>query len=134
MWKKWLFVSFRIIYFNVIFIFRNKSPKKQTKGVGVRKEKSKDVVKPTVLKKEAEKIKVEVPLSPHKALQQELWGKALLNVSNMSNLSDEEESIAKLLSDYKKKSSIPQKRIKLKVNIYLILLTLIVIFIMFELF
>lgn len=106
---------------NIVFIFRNKSAKKQSKGVVVRKEKSKDVVKPTVLKKEAEKDKVDVSLNPHKILQQELWSKAILNVSNMSNLSDEEESIAKLLSDYKKKSSIPQKRIKLKVNIYFIL-------------
>lgn len=70
------------------------------------------------MKKEGEKVKAEVPISPHKALQQELWDKAILNVSNMPNLSDEEGSITKLLSDYKKKSSIPQRRIKLKVNVF----------------
>lgn len=97
-------------------MFRNKSPKKQTKGVEVRKEKSKEVVKPKVLKKEAEKTPhVKASQSPQKILQQELWSKAIRNVSNMSNLSNEESSIVKLLADYKTKSSIPQKSTKLKV-------------------
>lgn len=99
------------------FIFyRNKSPNKQAKGVEVRKEKSKIVVKPTVLKKEAEKTKVEALPSPAKVLQQELWNKAIENVSNISDLSGDESSIVKLLADYKRKSSIPQKSIKLKVS------------------
>jgi hypothetical protein len=102
-------------------IYRNKSPKKQAKGgVQVRKEKSKDVVKPTVLKKEGEKVKVVTPPNPEKLALQELWAKAILNVSNMTNLSEEESSIAKLLVDYKNKSSVPQKRTKLKVRPYLI--------------
>ncbi|VVC40665.1 Hypothetical protein CINCED_3A009907 [Cinara cedri] len=92
----------------------NKSPKKQGKGVEVRKEKSKVVVKPEVLKKEAVKAKVDTPPSPHKLIQQELWGKAIVNVSNLSTLSDEESSIAKLLADYKKKSSIPFKSLKFR--------------------
>jgi len=95
-------------------IKKNKSPKKQGKGVGVRTEKSKEVVKPVVLKNEAKKIKTETPPSPQKLLQQELWKKAIENVSVMSDLSAEENSIAKLLADYKKKSSIPQKSAKLK--------------------
>jgi len=96
-------------------IKKNKSPKKQGKGVGVRTEKSKEVVKPVVLKTEAKKIKTETtPPSPQKLLQQELWKKAIENVSVMSDLSAEENSIAKLLADYKKKSSIPQKSAKLK--------------------
>lgn len=74
------------------------------------------MVKPTVLKKEAAKTKVEEPSSPLKALQQELWNNALVNVSNMSDLSDEESSVVKLLANYTKKSSVPQKSIKLKVN------------------
>ncbi|XP_022181651.1 glutamic acid-rich protein-like [Myzus persicae] len=94
---------------------KNKSPKKQAKGgVQVRKEKSKDIVKPTVLKKEGEKVKVETPPNPEKLAIQELWAKAIQNVSNMTDLSDEETSIAKLLGDYKNKSSIPQKSKKLK--------------------
>jgi len=47
---------------------------------------------------------------------QELWYKAIQNVSNMTDLPDEESSIAKLLGDYKNKSSIPQKSKKLKVR------------------
>jgi len=101
------------VYFNIIY--RNKSPKKPA-GVQVRKEKSKDIVKPTVLKKEGEKIKVETPPNPEKLVLQELWTKAIQNVSNMTNLSDEESSIAKLLGDYKNKASIPQKNKKLKVR------------------
>jgi len=94
---------------------KNKSPKKQAKsGVQVRKEKSKDIVKPTVLKKEGEKVKVETPPNPEKLALQELWAKAIQNVSNMTNLSEEESSIAKLLVDYKNKSSVPKKRTKLK--------------------
>ncbi|KAL5239883.1 hypothetical protein ACI65C_007293 [Semiaphis heraclei] len=94
---------------------KNKSPKKQAKGgVQVRKEKSKDIVKPAVLKKEGEKIKVETPPNPEKLALQELWAKAIQNVSNMTDLSDEESSIAKLLGDYKNKTSIPQKNKKLK--------------------
>ncbi|CAH1722038.1 unnamed protein product [Aphis gossypii] len=94
---------------------KNKSPKKQGKGgVQVRKEKSKDIVKPTVLKKEGEKVKVETPPNPEKLALQGLWAKAIQNVSNLTNLSDEESSIAKLLGDYKNKSSVPQKKIKLK--------------------
>ncbi|XP_026807058.1 acidic leucine-rich nuclear phosphoprotein 32 family member B-like [Rhopalosiphum maidis] len=94
---------------------KNKSPKKQAKGgVQVRKEKSKDVVKPTILKKEGEKVKVVTPPNPEKLALQELWAKAILNVSNMTNLSEEESSVAKLLVDYKNKSSVPQKRTKLK--------------------
>lgn len=102
------------MYFDIIY--RNKSPKKQGKGgVQVRKEKSKDIVKPTVLKKEGEKVKVETPPNPEKLALQGLWAKAIQNVSNLTNLSDEESSIAKLLGDYKNKSSVPQKKIKLKV-------------------
>uniref|UniRef100_A0A2S2NPT2 Glutamic acid-rich protein-like n=1 Tax=Schizaphis graminum TaxID=13262 RepID=A0A2S2NPT2_SCHGA len=94
---------------------KNKSPKKQAKGgVQVRKEKSKDVVKPTVLKKEGEKVKVVTPPNPEKLALQELWAKAIQNVSNMTSLSEEESSITKLLVDYKNKSSVPQKRTKLK--------------------
>ncbi|NP_001156044.1 uncharacterized protein LOC100158668 [Acyrthosiphon pisum] len=94
---------------------KNKSPKKQAKGgVQVRKEKQKDIVKPTVLKKEGEKIKVETPPNPEKLALQELWSKAIQNVSNMTNLSEEESSVAKLLGDYKNKSSIPQRSTKLK--------------------
>ncbi|XP_015364539.1 PREDICTED: glutamic acid-rich protein-like [Diuraphis noxia] len=94
---------------------KTKSPKKQAKGgVQVRKEKSKDLVKPSVLKKEGEKIKVETPPNPEKLALQELWAKAIQNVSNMTDLSEEETSIAKLLGDYKNKSSIPQKNKKLK--------------------
>lgn len=102
-----------MLYF---FMYRNKSPNKQAKGVEVRKEKSKIIVKPTVLKKEAEKTKVEAPTNPAKVLQQELWSKAIENVSNISDLSDDESSIVKLLADYKRKASIPQKSIKLKVS------------------
>lgn len=72
------------------------------------------------MKKEGEKIKVETPPNPEKLALQELWSKAIQNVSNMTNLSEEESSIAKLLGDYKNKSSIPQKSIKLKVRRYLI--------------
>ncbi|XP_060870539.1 mitotic apparatus protein p62-like [Metopolophium dirhodum] len=94
---------------------KNKSPKKQGKGgVQVRKEKQKDIVKPTVLKKEGEKTKVETPPNPEKLALQELWSKAIQNVSNMTNLSEEESSVAKLLGDYKNKSSIPQRSSKLK--------------------
>lgn len=104
------------MYFDLIY--RNKSPKKQAKGgVQVRKEKSKDIVKPAVLKKEGEKIKVETPPNPEKLALQELWAKAIQNVSNMTDLSDEESSIAKLLGDYKNKTSIPQKNKKLKVRL-----------------
>lgn len=75
------------------------------------------------MKKEAEKIaKVETIPNPQKVVQQELWKKAIQNVSKMSNLSDEESSLAKLLDDYKKKDSIPQKSLKLKVNIQSILI------------
>lgn len=102
-----------MLYF---IVYRNKSPNKQAKGVEVRKEKSKIIVKPTVLKKEAEKTKVEAPTNPAKVLQQELWNKAIENVSNISDLSDDESSIVKLLADYKRKSSIPQKSMKLKVS------------------
>lgn len=114
-------MSLFILILLIICMFRNKSPKKQTKGVEVRKEKSKEVVKPKVLKKEGEKTPhVVVPQSPQKILQQELWSKAIVNVSNMSNLSNEENSIVKLLADYKTKSSIPQKSTKLKVSFCLI--------------
>lgn len=99
-------------------LYRNKSPKKQGKGVQVRKEKKKEVVKPEVLKKESVKAKVEIPLSPQKLLQQELWSKAISNVSLMTNLTDEESNITKILADYKKKSSIPHKNIKLRVSFY----------------
>lgn len=78
-----------------------------------------------MLKKEAEKATyVEAPPNPHKLLQQELWKKAIENVSKMSNLSNEESSVVKLLADYKKKASIPQKCAKLKVSFYLIYLVL----------
>lgn len=99
----------------------------------MRKDKSKIVVKPTVLKKEAEKTKVEVPSNPVKVLQQEVWNKAIENVSNMSELSDEESSIVKLLADYKRKSSIPLKSIKLKVgnNLYLLCILFILIYCIF---
>lgn len=70
-----------------------------------------------MLKKEGEKT-IETPPNPQKLLQQELWGKAIENVSKASNLSDEESNIAKLLADFKKKSSIPQKSTKLKVYIF----------------
>lgn len=73
------------------------------------------------MKNEAKKIQAETLPSPQKLLQQELWSKAIVNVSTMSNLSAEESNIAKLLADYKKKSSIPQKSAKLKVILYLIL-------------
>jgi len=96
-------------------VTKDNSPKKQGKGGVARKEKSKEVVKPAVLKKEGEKTtKVESVPSPQKILQQELWRKAIENVAKMSNLSDEESSIAKLLVDYKIKASIPQKSAKLK--------------------
>jgi len=96
-------------------VTKNNSPKKQGKGGVARKEKSKEVVKPAVLKKEGEKTtEVESVPSPQKILQQELWRKAIENVAKMSNLSDEESSIAKLLVDYKIKASIPQKSAKLK--------------------
>jgi len=72
------------------------------------------------LKKEGEKVKVETPPNPEKLALQELWSKAIENVSNMTNLSEEESSIAKLLGDYKNKSSIPQRSIKLKVRHYII--------------
>lgn len=112
-------VQLIIVYFTIIY--RNKSPKKPAKGgVQVRKEKSKDIVKPTVLKKEGEKIKVVTPPNPEKLAQQEFWAKAIQNVSSMTNLSAEESSIAKLLGDYKNKASIPQRKIKLKVRPYLI--------------
>lgn len=105
----------------MLFYCRNNSPKKQGKGVIARKEKLKEVVKPAVLKKEAEKtIKVETVPSPQKVLQQELWKKAIENVGKMSNLSDEESSIVKLLVDYKTKASIPQKSSKLKASFCLI--------------
>lgn len=73
------------------------------------------------MKKEGEKIKAETPPKPEKLALQELWSKAIQNVSNMTNLSEEESSIAKLLGDYKNKSSIPQKSKKLKVRRYLLL-------------
>ncbi|XP_025408990.1 guanine nucleotide-binding protein-like 3 homolog [Sipha flava] len=93
---------------------KNKSPKKQAKGVEVRKEKSKVVVKPTVLKKESDKAQVESPIDPQKLLQRELWNKAVVNVSNKAGLSDVENCIVKLLADYKSKNSIPMKNNKFK--------------------
>lgn len=94
---------------------KNKSPKKEGKGVQVRKEKSKEAVNSSILKKEAEKTEV-VAVTPSltKIVQQELWSKAIANISKKSTLSDEESSIVKLLADYKTKSSIPQKKIKFK--------------------
>lgn len=103
-----------------VLIFRNKSPKKQGKqgkGVEIRKEKPKVAVKPSILKKEGEKVKEEAsPSSLKKSLQQELWSKAISNVSTKSSLSEEESCIVKLLANYKT-ASIPQKKIKFKVFI-----------------
>jgi len=99
-------------------MYRNKSLKKKSIGVEVRKEKLKEVVKPSVLKKEGEKPKVETSSSPFKILQQDLWFKAIDNVSKKTNLSDVESNIVKLLSDYKNKSSVPQKKIKFQVLFY----------------
>lgn len=101
-------------------LYRNKSPKKQAKGVEVRKDKSKVVVKPTVLKKESDKAQVESPINPQKILQRELWNKAIINVSNKTGLSDVENCIVKLLADYKSKNSIPMKNNKFKVSFSII--------------
>lgn len=99
-----------------VLIFRSKSPKKQGKGVEIRKEKPKVTVKPSTLKKEGEKIKVDASSSSlKKNVQQELWSEAIGNVSTKSSLSDEESCIVKLLANYKTQSSIPQKKIKFKV-------------------
>lgn len=114
-----MWILFLITIDTIFLLYRNKSPKKQGKGVEVRKEKIKAVVKPTVLKKEAKASTIESPQNPQKILQQELWSKAIVNVSNMSNLSEEVSSIIKLLADYKKKSSIPSKNLKLKVSLVL---------------
>ncbi|XP_050421134.1 DNA ligase 1-like [Adelges cooleyi] len=93
---------------------KNKSPKKQAKGVV--KEKVK-VVKLAVLKKEGEAAQkaslAQTSPNPLKALKQELWVKAIINVS-AADLPAEESSVAKLLADYKKKESIPQYETKLK--------------------
>lgn len=105
-----------ILWLCFVLIYRNKSPKKQAKGVEIRKENTKEVVKPSVLKKEAAKSGVESAPSPKKILQQELWNKAIINVSTQTDLSDVESSIVKLLADYKTKSSIPLRSSKFIVS------------------
>lgn len=115
-----LYINLSYICF--VLIFRNKSPKKQGKGVEIRKEKPKVTVKPSMLKKEGEKVKVDASSSSlKKNVQQELWSEAIGNVSTKSTLSDEESCIVKLLANYKTQSSIPQKKIKFKVFIYFII-------------
>lgn len=77
-------------------------------------------MKPTVLKKESDKVKgVESPTNPQKILQRELWNKAIVNVSNQAGLSEVENCIVKLLADYKTKNSIPMKSSKFNVSIFL---------------
>lgn len=104
-----------------MLFYRNKSPKKKAKGVEGRKEKSKVIVKPTVLKKESDKAKVESPINPQKLLQRELWNKAIVNVSSKTGLSDVENCIVKLLADYKTKNSIPMRNRKFKVSFVFII-------------
>lgn len=104
-----------------IQIYRTKSINKKSKGVEVKKDKLKEVVKPSVLKKVGEKLKVEA--SPFKIQQQDLWFKAIDNVSKKPDLSEQESIIVKLLSEYKNKSSIPHKKIKLQVLFYFFFIT-----------